>query len=108
MKNMGSSRLVNNAIQYASEIIEISNRDISVIKHSRKAQLFINSQPWENKSGDSNFDVPMGCYDGAEVCELVGIYILNNRSNIIDKGCIGLYRDGGLGEPLLITSKLSS
>ena len=39
----------------------------------------------------------MGCYDGAEVCELVGIYILNKLSNIIDKDSIGLNRDDGLG-----------
>ena len=39
----------------------------------------------------------MGCYDGAEVCELVGIYILNKLSNIIDIDSIGLYRDDGLG-----------
>ena len=39
----------------------------------------------------------MGCYDGAEVCKLAGIYILNKLSNIIDIGSIGLYRDDGLG-----------
>ena len=39
----------------------------------------------------------MGCYDGAEVYELVGIYILNKLSNIIDKESIWLYRDDGLG-----------
>ena len=39
----------------------------------------------------------MGCYDGAEICELVGIFILNKVSNIIDKNSIGLYRDDGLG-----------
>ena len=38
----------------------------------------------------------MGCYDGAEVCELVGIYILNKLSNIIDIDSIGLYHDDGL------------
>ena len=51
----------------------------------------------ENKSGDPDFDIPMGCYDAAEVCELVGIYILNKLSNIIDIDSIGLYRDNGLG-----------
>ena len=39
----------------------------------------------------------MGCYDGAEICELVGIYILNKLSNIIDIDSIGLYRHDGLG-----------
>ena len=39
----------------------------------------------------------MGYYDGAEICELVGIFILNKLSNIIDKNSVGLYRDEGLG-----------
>ena len=39
----------------------------------------------------------MGCYDGVEVCELVGIYILNKLSNLIDIDIIDLYRDDGLG-----------
>ena len=38
----------------------------------------------------------MGSYDGAEVCELVGIYVLNIIANKYDKNNIGLYRDDGL------------
>ena len=60
------------------------------MKHSRKTLLFHNNQPWEKKSGNSDFDVPMGCHDGAEICELVGIFILNKLSNIIEKNSICL------------------
>ena len=35
-------------------------------------------------------------YDGAEVCELIGSYLLKKVSNIVDKKSIGLYRDDGL------------
>ena len=38
----------------------------------------------------------MGSYDEAEVCDLVGIYILNIIANKYDKNNIGLYRDHGL------------
>ena len=38
----------------------------------------------------------MGSYDGAEVCELVGTFILSKLENIIGKKNIGLYRDDGL------------
>ena len=50
---------------------------MTVIKLSSNIQenLFHNNQPWENKSGDTDFDVPMGCYNGAEVCELAKIFI---------------------------------
>ena len=34
----------------------------------------------------------MGCYDGAEVCELVRYYLLNKLSKIEDKKSISLYR----------------
>ena len=40
----------------------------------------------------------MRSYDGAEICELVGIYILPRLSNIIDKNDCGLYR----GDALLV------
>ena len=42
------------------------------------------------------FDVTMGCYDGAEVCELVGLYILHKLTSAFPGGDIGLYRDDGL------------
>ena len=38
----------------------------------------------------------MGSYDGAEICELVGLYLLEELTNIIPKESVGLYRDDGL------------
>ena len=38
----------------------------------------------------------MGAYDGAEVCELIGIFMLSLLSNQINKNHIGLYRYDGL------------
>ena len=85
--------LFNKAIQYASTITEISDSDKAIIKHSRKTLLFHNNQHWEKKSGDPDFDEPMGCYDGAEICKLLGIFILNKVSSIIDNNSIALYCD---------------
>ena len=42
------------------------------------------------------FDVTMASHDGAEVCELVGLFILNNLCDRYGKNNIGLYRDDGL------------
>ena len=39
----------------------------------------------------------MGSYDGAEICKLVGGFLVNNLSHVIDKTSVGLYRDDGLG-----------
>ena len=38
----------------------------------------------------------MGSYDGAEICELVGLYLLNQLSTLVDKSSVGLYRNDGL------------
>ena len=45
------------------------------------------------RNTESCFDVSMGSFDGAEICELVGIYILSSLSNKPDKQSTGLYRD---------------
>ena len=41
------------------------------------------------------FDVTMGSFDGAEACELVGLFILNDLANKYGENNIGLYRDDG-------------
>ena len=64
---------------------------------SRQTLLFYEKQPWVKKTGTENFDVPMGCYDGAEVCELVGCYILNQLRTVMRSELVGLYRDDRLG-----------
>ena len=42
-----------------------------------------------------HFGVTMGRYDGAEVCELIGLFILNTLQDRFGKD-VGLYRDDGL------------
>ena len=38
----------------------------------------------------------MGAFDGAEVCELIGLFIINTINESIKFESIGLYRDDGL------------
>ena len=55
--------------------------------------LFVKGNPWVKRS--SEWDVTMGSFDGAETCELVGLFMLDQlREANID---LGLYRDDGLG-----------
>ena len=44
----------------------------------------------------NNTYIYMGSYDGAEVCELVGLYILSLLGKMIDQKNVGLYRDDSL------------
>ena len=52
--------------------------------------LFSNREPWIRKYGDKNFDVAIGCHDGAEICKLIDTYLLNQINNVISKESIGL------------------
>ena len=56
-------------------ILTSVSSDIDVIIHARKSLLFDGSNTWIKKKGGL-FDVSMGPYDGAEVCELVGTHML--------------------------------
>ena len=53
--------------------------------------MFKSGETWKKKSTASCFDVTMGSYDGAEICELV-----ENLERLINKDDMGLYRDDGL------------
>ncbi len=90
-----SSGLLDKAITYAKTIVDITDLEVSIIKHSKTALLFDNNNCWIKKSPE-NFDVTMGSWDGAETCELVGLYLLSKIGSIIPEQCVGLYRDDGL------------
>ena len=68
---------------------------MQIMYHTRKSLLFRNEKPWMKRE-EKLFDVTMGTYDGAKVCELVGIFVLNKISEKYDKNDIGLFRDDGL------------
>ena len=78
-------------------LCKITHEEISIIMQARKTLLFNNNKPWIKKSGNKDFDVPMGCFDRAEVSEIVGTYILSKISNEINKKQVGLWRDDALG-----------
>ena len=62
-----TNKLLEKSLTFASQFFIISAEDIRIIKHTKKHYTF----PWARKS--SKFDVTMGSFDSAEVCELVGI-----------------------------------
>ena len=58
--------------------------------------MFYGNEAWKKKDADTTFDVTMGSYDGAEFCDLIGIYIQSLLTNILSKDNMGLYRDNAL------------
>ena len=92
-----SQDLLIDAIDFARQYTNISEQEKDVILHSRKSLLFDNEQPWSKRNNSSLFDVTMGSYDGAEICELVGLFILSKLTAVYKRNSsIGLYRDDGL------------
>ena len=81
---------------FAKKYVTISDRDTDIIMHCRKSLLFDNETAWTKKDQNNMFDVTMGSFDGAGVCELIGLFILNILSDKYDKNNVGLYRDDGL------------
>ena len=89
--------MLDEAISFAKLYYDFTSDELEVIMHSRKTLLFWQDSTWVKKEGDEEFDIPMGCYDGAEICELVGIYIRNKLCKLMNKKDFVLYRDIGLG-----------
>ena len=91
--------LFERALNFASKHVHISKVDLDTIFAARQSFLFHEGEPWE-KVGAENFDVTMGAYDGAECCEVVGLYLLHKLtekgSGTFSKAAVGLYRDDGL------------
>ena len=94
-----SANLLENAINWARTLrVEITARDERIIMTARRNFLFYNGSAWKKKQ-NPNFDVTMGSFDGAEVCEIVGLFLLNEMIENglgITKDQVGLYRDDGL------------
>ena len=90
-----SENLLKEALDFARLHTTVSSGDVDVILHARKSLLFNEDHVWIKKNGGL-FDVTMGAFDGVEICELVGIYMLSLISERCNKEDVGLYRDDGL------------
>ena len=85
--------LLNEVIRFAKEHVPITRKHIEVI--FQKSVLYNNGEPWGKKEG-SSFDVTMGVYDGVEVYELIGTYMLYLIGKKYDIKNIWLCRHDGL------------
>ena len=74
-------------------MVNIHDSIIQIIKHARKSLLFDKTGVWIKNNENPLFDVTMGSFDGAEVCDLVGLYLLSKISVFIDLNNVGSYRD---------------
>ena len=89
-----TEKLFNDALNFAALIVPIRNQTKNIILNARQSLLFHDQSVWKKTTG--LFDVTMGSYDGCEVCELVGLYILHKLNDKFPELNTGLYRDDGL------------
>ena len=90
-----SEKLLRDAIKFGQSVTEINKETVDIILHSRQSLLFTEGSSWTKKKG-GQFDVTMGSFDGAEVCELVGLFLLQEMRRLFPALDFGLYRDDGL------------
>ena len=57
---------------------------------SKRSILYFKGTPWV-KQDNPDFDIGMGAFDGAECCDIVGLYLLSQMQHL--KIDVGLYRD---------------
>ena len=74
-----NENLSTKALTFAESCTDISDKDKHIINHSRKFLPFNNKQALIKKEKEL-LDVTMGAYIGAEVCELVGSYLIYQLS----------------------------
>ena len=87
--------LLEKSIEYAKSFTTIKSKALESIQLARKSLLFSKDGPWLNKD-NSLFDVTMGSFEGDEICEVVGLYLLSKFVVLLGKENIGLYRDDSL------------
>ena len=84
------------AIEHPNFYASITQQQLDIILHTRKSLLFSKDKPWEKTINKSLFDITMGINDGAEVCELVGLYVLSILVEVYGIQNVVLYQDDGL------------
>ena len=89
-----TKELFKKSIEYAKQFTDITEEEEEILWHARKSFVVKDGKVWVKKNG-KDFDVTMGSPDGAEVAELVGLYLLNKVKKVLPNS--GLYRDDGAG-----------
>ena len=85
--------LLKEALSFAGQYSEITDQEKRIIIHAKKSLLYNKHSTW-CKKGSTHFDVTMGSFDGAETCELIGLYLLSQLQHLNIN--VGIYRDDGL------------
>ena len=76
--------------------VETTDEEKRITFHCQKSLLFYKKESWKKKDSDSCFEIIMENYNGAELWEFIGMYLLSQLCTIISQNVCELYRDDGL------------
>ena len=87
--------LFKEALEWAIQYTNMTEQQKKVVFQASKSFLYSRGEAWVKK-GDTNFDIAMGAYHGAQACEIVGLFMLSKLVGLPNFQAI-MYRDDGLG-----------
>ena len=74
----------------------ITNEEENILLKSKMSLLYFMNEAWTKKS-NSTFDITMDSFDGAESCDICGLFLLSRlKHKLSNQISVGLYRDDGL------------
>ena len=66
--------MLKDSLAFAQRYVEVKQNELDLIFHKRKSILYCKDTLWIIKEGNREFNVAMGKNDGAETCEVVGLF----------------------------------
>ena len=79
-----TEKKLKEGIVFAKQHMDIAEKNHRIIKYCRNSLLYHENEAWKKKS-KSCFDITMGSNDGAEICELTGIYKSSQPSYLLPR-----------------------
>ena len=80
-----TEKLLKDTLAFAQRYVNIELNDLELIFHARRSLLYCKDTAWLKKEGNGKFDVTMGSNDGAETCEIVGLFLLYSIGEMFNK-----------------------
>ena len=80
-----SENLLNDALNFGKKYLTITDEEIKIVHNATKSIVINQEEIWLKSERNINrnplFDIPMGGRHGAEICELIGLFLLNGLKN---------------------------
>lgn len=73
------------ALYFAKDFVDILSKQIEIILHCRKSVLIHNGEVCVKIWNKGAFDISQGLFDGAEVSDLMGVFLLSKINKIVHR-----------------------